>query len=258
MLLSTVLTAIDNLLHLLAKITGNYLVSPSIWITFFLVTGLLAKKGKIKNRLLLLSAIFYLFFTNHFIENLLIGNFQSPPVSLSDSAGYSCGILLNGFIVNSGNNNTYFNEAGDRFTQCVELYHRKVIRKIFTVGNNIEAGRFREADYIKDQLIKSGVKPEDILTDNTSGNTYEGALVCKKTLGSFKPPFVLITSAYHMPRAKMIFDREKINTIAYPCNYMGLNDKFTVRSLIIPNPEDLFKWQIFLREMVGIVYYKFR
>ena len=245
-------------MEIIAKLLGSYLIAPATWITLLLFAGLIIKQKNLKKRLLLSSAILYLFFTNQLISSFIIGNFQPKAVTIKDSANYSCGILLNGFLLKDDKGRTFFTEDGDRFIQTVQLYHRGVIKKILTLGGSAESVDFKAGDYGKEELIKAGVKAEDIMVDNSSVNTYEGGDVCKKILDSLAPPYVLITSAYHMPRSKMIFDKKGIQTISYPCDFWIFSDGFSFKSLIIPDPYSLFKWQLFFREIVGMAYYKIK
>ena len=75
-------------MEIIAKLLGSYLIAPATWITLLLIAGLIIKQKNLKKRLLLSSAILYLFFTNQLISSYIIGNFQPKAVTLKDSANY--------------------------------------------------------------------------------------------------------------------------------------------------------------------------
>jgi uncharacterized SAM-binding protein YcdF (DUF218 family) len=243
---------------LVLRSIGNLLINPSVWIWLLIVLFFFLRNKKAKQIVLISATVFFIFFTNHFIGSALIGKFQPPPVNLKDSSGYSVGILLNGFLIKDTHDSVFFTNDADRLIQSVQLYNRGVIKKIFTVGGSADSPDFKDADYVKKELIKIGVRTEDIIIDNSSRNTAESAITSKKLLAGYAPPFVLITSAYHIPRAKMLFDKQGLNTIAYPFNYFGFYRGVSFKSLLMPDASNLYKWQVVIREILGILYYKFK
>ena len=65
-----------------------------------------------------------------------------------------------------------------------------------------------------------GVPQEDLLTEEDSQDTYENLLEVQKMLGS--KPFVLVTSAYHLPRAMAIARKLHMHAIAAPAQIYTL------------------------------------
>ena len=69
-----------------------------------------------------------------------------------------------------------------------------------------------EAIEIEQYLIRMGVPKNCILTEHQSRNTYENAVYSKKLIEqTFEsaPSILLITSAFHMPRTKACFEKQK-------------------------------------------------
>jgi uncharacterized SAM-binding protein YcdF (DUF218 family) len=72
-----------------------------------------------------------------------------------------------------------------------------------------------------------------------------------------KPPYLLITSAHHVPRASLLFRHAGIYIVPYPCNYIAGTGDFNISSFL-PNPEKLLGWNIYLKETAAYLWYYFR
>ena len=74
-----------------------------------------------------------------------------------------------------------------------------------------------EASFARQLFIRLGVAPERIETDDRSRNTAQNAEF-SKALAQSKPGqhWLLVTSAYHMPRAVGCFRRVGFDVIPYP------------------------------------------
>ena len=86
----------------------------------------------------------------------------------------------------------------------------------------------READFAAPLLQSLGVDPGRVLFDRDARNTYESAGNALK-LADPQPGevWLLVTSAYHMPRSVGVFRRAGWSVIAYPVDYLtGPSDRF--------------------------------
>jgi len=105
-----------------------------------------------------------------------------------------------------------------RAWEALRLYHQKPQLKIITSGyaryGDIEAS---EAYKTAQLLIQSGVKKENILRQAHAKDTQEEAIALKQTIGEH--PFILVTSAYHMPRAMLLFEQEGLHPIPAPTDF---------------------------------------
>lgn len=244
---------------ILSKIIVEFL-SPLVWSLLLLMAALFVKSAIIKRRLIISATVILFLFSNGFIIEKVISAYQPAPVRLLDSAQYSCGILLSGMAMVDAKGQGYFSAAADRFIQTVELYHRKVIKKILVSGGSgtVVKRKYREADFLSKELIKAGIASEDILIENESDNTYENAIYSRRMLDSLQipPPYVLITSALHMPRSIEIFKKAKIAVVPYPSNYLTIPSAITFDQLFIPKAGVLEAWKKLFKEWVGIAAYK--
>jgi uncharacterized SAM-binding protein YcdF (DUF218 family) len=185
---------------------------------------------------------------------------QSAPVSMPDTARYSTGIILGGLSGYDRKNQGFFSLAADRFIQTANLYHRGIIEKILITGGtgSLLQREPPEAFFLKQEFIRNGVRENDIIIEPRSRNTYENAIFSKQILDSLqlKPPFVLVTSAMHMPRSEAVFRKAGVGFISYPCDYTVIDEGFDLTDYIAPDVVLLKKWSLLIKEIVGLVAYR--
>ncbi len=238
----------------------SFVLAPASWILILLIWMMIAKSKQTKKRLSIICICITLLFTNHFIYSKLVLAWQPEPVSIERGKSYSAGILLGGAAYFDVHQKGFFGEPSDRFIQAVKLYHQGFIKKIVVSGGSGELLRqdIKEADFLKSELIASGVAEQDIIIENNSKNTYENAIFSKKILDSLqiKMPYILITSAIHIPRAQKVFRKAGMTILAFPCNYEVVETPFSFGDLLVPKPALLNYWSAFLKEIIGLKVYQ--
>jgi uncharacterized SAM-binding protein YcdF (DUF218 family) len=98
-------------------------------------------------------------------------------------------------------------------------------------------------------LVAPGLK---VSAEARSGSTAEHP-------GNVKPllddkPFVLVTSAVHMPRAMRSFKRVSLDPIAYPVDFLSVEGDYGWMSFV-PSVENLWKLNVALREYMALAFY---
>lgn len=115
-----------------------------------------------------------------------------------------------------------FLESGERLTTFVSLARRFPQAKLVFSGGSgrILQQDYSEADSARQLFNDLGLVSRDIIYETESRNTHENALY-SKPLAQPRPEenWVLVTSAFHMPRAVGVFCRQNWNTIPYPVDY---------------------------------------
>jgi uncharacterized SAM-binding protein YcdF (DUF218 family) len=147
----------------------------------------------------------------------------------------------------------------DRFLGGFDLYKAgKAPRLIFTGGWSAWKP---DVPFIGDVLIARardfGVPASALSTTSIASNTEQEAAGVAELLGVGKSPtaprILLVTSAYHMSRAEMLFRRAGLEVIPFPVDFqtkLGI----TPRSFI-PNGDTLKQTDAALHEIYGRVYY---
>ena len=155
----------------------------------------------------------------------------------------------------------YFNSTADRFIQAEKLYKLGIIKHILISGGNgkFDNSNFREGSWVKNELSIMGIPDSVIFVEDHSNDTFDNAAYAKQILDSLQlsPPYLLITSAHHMPRASLIFKNAGVITAPFPCNYIEGRGDVSFSSFI-PNPSVLPKWNYYLKERAGYLWYYFK
>jgi uncharacterized SAM-binding protein YcdF (DUF218 family) len=242
---------------ILSKIFTS-LIFPLSWVMIILLWRALARSEKRKKDLLITAITIFLIFSNIWIISAFAKIWDIAPVQLSGKK-YSCGILLGGFTSYDDKDNGYFNTASDRFIQAVKLYQQGIIEHILISGGNgnLVASKFRESEWAKGQLLALGIPTTAILVENNSRSTLENAEFSKKVLdsASLQPPYVLVTSAFHMRRAAWIFIKEGMDIVPFPSNYLVNGNDFSLVD-IIPQIHAMDLWSYYIKEIIGYYVYK--
>lgn len=131
--------------------------------------------------------------------------------------------------------------------------HRKTDLPILLSSGQVYSDSGNESLIAKRQLIGMGVPDSKIILENTSLNTDQNARNVKQVLGKFdfKQP-VLITSAFHMPRAVKSFAKYGITVKPFPTDYRVSRDMdFRFRKLI-PSYGAVSQTGTALKEYLGL------
>lgn len=231
-------------------------IYPVTWIAAFLIAALIVKNGKLKRRLTVIGTVLLLIFSNPFLLNRFARLWDVPTALLRNTKPYSCAIVLGGFTSEDSNGNGFFNGTADRFIEGVKLLNTgKVSHILISSGNgNLFHDNFREADWVKTQLKLFKVPDSCILIENRSRNTLENAAFSKVVLSSrrLQPPYVLVTSAYHMRRSLDIFKKIGMNVIPYSCDFIAGGGGVSLGEFI-PSADALDAWNIYIKQAVGTI-----
>ena len=151
------------------------------------------------------------------------------------------------------------NEAGERLTAAATLARAYPQAKVIFSGG--DAGLIRslgiEAPWALRLLRDLGVPEYRLVAEDRSRNTVENAIYSKELAAPKKDErWVLITSAYHMPRSIGIFRRAGFEVEAYPVDWRtrGMSDALR------PFPsigDGLRRTDTAVREWVGLFVYWF-
>lgn len=144
---------------------------------------------------------------------------------------------------------------GSRLLAAYRLFRKNKAKWIIISGgvpyDSVDGTERTEATDMKDILLDIGVPAENILEENRSRNTVENALFTKKILDEKGlKKVLLVTSAVHMRRAKMIFDRVGIDSIAVPCQHKATDRKYKLGDFI-PEAGAMNGMNSLFKEFVG-------
>ena len=149
-------------------------------------------------------------------------------------------------------------EAAERMTASAalaRLYPKA--RLVFSGGTNAFFGHdVTESDEARRLWLELGVPAERITLENKSRNTFENA-VFTRDLVAPKPGerWLLVTSAYHMPRAFSLFRKVGFAVTAFPVDYRSearIGEMRPMREVA----QGLHHFDVASREWIGLVAYR--
>ncbi|AWW29363.1 YdcF family protein [Echinicola strongylocentroti] len=242
----------------------TFLAMPLTWVMLSLLVGLIWRKYKKARIIGAFGLILLFFFTNKFLSNAAMYLWEPSFVPITQLPTYEVGIVLTGVtnMDKTAYDRTFFDKGADRATQAVQLYKMNKIKKILITGGQglNPTNDNTEAQLLADFMEIVGVAKSDIIIENQAVNTRQNALFAKEKLiqEGFDPEstFLLITSAFHMKRAKACFDKVGISTDTFPVDYYASDIKVDFKSLGIPTPDGLVLWHKLFKEWIGITVYK--
>lgn len=196
-------------------------------------------------------------FSNPFLFYLFTKNWDIDPATLAKGKVYSAVIVLGGFSGEDRNGNGFFNEQATRFVKGLELHEQGDASHILISSGNgsLQPGSFREATWVKGELKKFNLPDSTILIEQESRNTFENATFSKKLLTQkhLLPPYLLVTSAWHMRRAQYIFKKEGLDVMSCSSGLSTSNKKFIPDDYFMPDAVVLAGWNQYFKEAVGLI-----
>jgi uncharacterized SAM-binding protein YcdF (DUF218 family) len=153
-----------------------------------------------------------------------------------------------------------FSDAVDRILAGRNLYRAGKAPVIIVTGGSgllSQAGE-PEAVTLHRWLLGEGIPQQAIIEESASRNTAENAIETAKiasTRGIRR--VILVTSAFHMLRSEMCFQKAGLEVIPFAVDYK-IPEQFPGLEAAIPHPAGVVLSGIALKEYAGIVAYRWR
>lgn len=205
------------------------------------------------SRFLTLALIWLLIFSLFPFPDYLLRSLESryPPLTRMPKHTHTI-VVLGGGVRNNTEfpANTQLSSASiARLMEALRLHRSKPNSQIILSGGRVFNSP-SESVAMNNLAIALGVRPANLLIENGSRDTYHEAKYLRKRLG--KRPFVLVTSAVHMPRAMALFEAQGLHPIAAPAQYLAKSH--TMLMDWIPNAVNLLHADIALHEYIGMTW----
>lgn len=147
------------------------------------------------------------------------------------------------------------NEHAERFIAFADLARRYPTAKLVFAGGGpkLRGGAFREADASREVMIWLGMDVGRVTFERESRNTFENVVNAKALIHPAPGEvWLLVTSAYHMPRAVGIFRAEGWPVIPDPVDYLtGAREDDLALSADFQ--ENLGQSTLALKEWIGLL-----
>ncbi len=142
-----------------------------------------------------------------------------------------------------------------RLAYAVSLYRRLRIPLVIAGGSGDPSRPgLSEGKAMANSAVLLGVPRGDMAVEDSSRNTLENAVNIKGILGE-GGRIVLVTSAYHMERAVMVFEREGFDVIPAPCDFRREKRSLSFYSFI-PTIQELGDSSTAIAEYLSRIWYR--
>lgn len=235
------------------EVIAKYLVLPSNLMTISLLAGLVLLLLRMTKRGLwvgLGGVVIYLVFGTGPVSFLLLGalEFRIPPADLTDREKAAAIVVLAGYGEADPDHPLSSRVNG---TSAIRLLETVMLHKSWPNMPVFVSGFQEVADIMRDILISAGVPQDQIIVDSLSMNTYESAIHLAPFLRN--QPFLLVTSAGHMPRAMGVFLKAGTHPLAVPTGYMTKRNLLATNYL--PSPQHLHYSDLAMSEYAALAWY---
>jgi uncharacterized SAM-binding protein YcdF (DUF218 family) len=256
--------ASDNaVMFVLAKLL-LFITQPLAWVLCLLFLGLLVPdRWHRVGRALLWSALGVLVLQGwEPLPDALLRQLEArhPAPAALDLKRYEGVIVLGGATESAyvweGHTQPALNGAAERMTAGVALLQREPgLRLLFTGGEGeLFGGALTEAERARRFYASQGLDTRQLLFESASRTTYENAVLSAQLPGVDPTrPWLLLTSAWHMPRSMATFQKAGWNVSPWPTDYRsGLATPLDQYSLA----QGAAKWHMVLHELLGLWVYR--
>jgi uncharacterized SAM-binding protein YcdF (DUF218 family) len=239
---------------------SNFLIGLGLFGAILLVTRF-ARAGR---RLVVASLVLLAICAYSPLANFLLYPLESRFPKWDSSRGDPDGIIVLGGPLDADLSAAHgvpvIQGAADRLIGAATLAQRyPKARIVYTGGSpNLISNDAREADYATALFQGLGIPKSRLTMERQSRNTKENAEFTKQTVMP-KPGerWLLVTSAYHMPRSVGVFRKAGFAVEAYPVDWKVGTTEDLSKYYLVANG-GLYLVDIAMREWLGLIAYRIR
>ncbi len=242
----------------IALLPDNFLIGIGLFGAILLAT----RWARLGRRLLVVSAVLIAICGFSPLGNLLLYPLEARFPPWDPARGAPDGIVVLGGAIDSdlsaSRGEPVFTRAADRVVEAAALARQYPNARIIYSGGsaNLIGADAREADYAVAIFERLGVAKDRLTIERGSRNTRENAEF-SKLLAAPKSGerWLLLTSAFHMPRSVGIFRKAGFAVEPYPVDWRagGPADLWTFSPFAL---DGLQRTQIAVREYIGLLAYR--
>ncbi|WP_287128861.1 YdcF family protein [Candidatus Cyanaurora vandensis] len=249
----------------LSKILSLLLYPLGLSIVLWTLSQLWFRFPRLARGLGLVALAILVIFSTPVVSQALLGSLENQFPTLDPITAPRAGgmVVLGGAMRSPSSRHSQGElvEASDRLLHALRLYRAQKAPWVLITGGNIEflgAAQVPEARAARELLVEWGLDRTVIRVEDQSRNTYENAQFTRRQLAGFRGQILLVTSAYHMPRAVAVFRRAGFTVIPAPTDYLtGWGEPDGIFQWL-PRAEALADSTVALKEWLGLWVYRLR
>jgi uncharacterized SAM-binding protein YcdF (DUF218 family) len=250
---------------LLAKIIGAMFLPPGIFALLLAAAIGLILLGKRKAGAAFLAACLLLFclLSARVVADLLIAPLEGryPPLAPNATPAAKAVVVLGGGVIDVspeyGGRPSLAPAALKRVAFAAEIARSRGLPLVFSGGSPFSSeGTGLEAEAALAFWERLGILRNRITLEAKSRDTAESAAaVASLGIGG---PFLLVTSAFHMPRAMLAFGKAGEQAIPAPTDYRRGDRAWRSILDFLPSADALLEANLALHEYLSLLYYRLR
>ena len=150
-----------------------------------------------------------------------------------------------------------FSEAVDRIIAGINLLKIGKAQKIILTRGKLPWSKgVPEGEFLAEFIKSQGIDPNRILLTEIVQNTNDEAKAISKMLPK-DSEVILVTSAFHMPRAEKVFQNQNVKIIPYAVDFRSSTKKLDFLDFL-PQANAFKDSNFYFREIIGRAYYSLR
>lgn len=185
-----------------------------------------------------------------------------PRIEVRDCPAADAVVVLGGYLSQANGSTSAhpeFGEASERLLRGVDLWKAGRTERLVFSGARIPwlgSGLRSEGDVAAEVAVGLGVAPGAIVrtgaVQNTAGEAVEIARLARERQWK---TIVLVTSAFHLPRAMEQFERAGVKAVPFPCDWRVDRERPMTPIDFLPAASGLGATEMALREWYGRLFY---
>ena len=234
------------------------IISPLGLITILLVLGIFRKKMLPSVIGLMILMILSLPIVSGQLIKFLEQSYT--PTNPNEIVSADTVIVLSGMVKTIEHNNGVqyeFSDAVDRIFAGIKLLKMGKAQKIIlTRGKLPWSIGVPEGEFLAEFIQSQGIDPNRILLTEIVQNTNDEAKAISKMLPK-NSKVILVTSAFHMPRAKKVFQNQNLKVVPFAVDFRSSTKKIDILDFL-PQANAFKESNFYFREIIGRAYYSLR
>jgi uncharacterized SAM-binding protein YcdF (DUF218 family) len=226
----------------ISKILWGLFQPTSLILFIFIAAASFLIAGRTKTALRLFAGAIALFLLCGFspLSDWLLGSLEDRATAMAATGldGASGIIVLGGGLEGEVQPHglAAMDKYGGRLAETTKLALRYPSLPIIFSGGDARlvklGGEAPEAEFARRFFERYGISPPRLILEGHARNTFENASLTAMLLRP-KPEqnWILVTSAFHMPRAKALFEGQGFHVLAYPVDYRANRQHRSKRGL---------------------------
>lgn len=212
----------------------------------------------VRRRWIVLAGVAGLYlFSTPFLSGLLLHSLERvyPPEARADCPEADAVVVLSGGIVRGSNAaGLQWGDSANRFFTGLDLAKAGKAPILILSNGAPDAGGRPSGEMLYPVAIKSGLSPERVVVTPVVRTTEEESRVISRTPGVHS--ILLVTSAFHMPRAVLLFRSTGLRVLPFPTDQRIGPGRGYTPSAFLPGASSLRESELAMREYYGLAVYR--